>query len=378
MTTLPPLSLYIHLPWCSKKCPYCDYNAHALNGEVPEDAYFTQLQRDIEQELNNVYERPIASIFFGGGTPSLMSVDFYQRLMNYLRAHFTFASNIEITMEANPGASEQKKFEGFADAGINRLSIGVQTFQDHQLTILGRQHDSQMAKHAILAARQAGFTNFNIDLMHALPQQTAAEAMADLQQAIDLGPTHISWYELTIEPNTVFFSFPPRQPDLDLWADVEEEGFALLAKHGFPRYEISAFASAAFTNQHNLNYWQFADYIGIGAGAHGKLTQPDGRIIRYQKTRYPAHYLLDGGHTRRNITTLKKNDLPLEFMLNALRLIDGVPSELFSRHTGLPLNAIATPWQALQQQGLMVPDGDRLACTEQGLRFLNQVLAAFH
>lgn len=378
MTALPPLALYIHLPWCSKKCPYCDYNAHSITGDIPEDAYFTQLQRDLAEELSSVQQRPISSVFFGGGTPSIMSAGFYRRLMQHLKAHLTFVPNVEITMEANPGASEQEKFEGFAAAGINRLSIGVQSFHNHQLSVLGRQHDSHMAKQAIYAARQAGFTNFNIDLMHALPQQTAAEAMADLEQAIELEPSHISWYELTIEPNTVFFSFPPRQPDLDHWADVEEEGFSFLADHGYPRYEISAFASAANENQHNLNYWQFADYIGIGAGAHGKVTQPSGAILRYQKTRHPKHYLLNGGHTRRNLTTLTAEALPIEFMLNALRLINGVPSAYFSQRTGLPLSTIATPWQQLQQQGLMVAGGKRLACTAQGLRFLNHVLGAFH
>lgn len=378
MTLLPPLSLYVHLPWCIKKCPYCDYNAHALDGHLPEEEYFAQLQQDLAQELDAVAGRPIHSIFFGGGTPSIMSVEFYHRLMSFLQQHLTFKPNLEITMEANPGASEQSKFEGFYAAGINRLSIGVQSFHDPHLEILGRQHNSHMAKQAIQAAKRAGFSNFNIDLMHALPQQTEAQALADLQQAVELGATHISWYELTIEPNTVFFSFPPRQPDLDQWADTEEAGFAYLAEQGFPRYEISAFASKAYENQHNLNYWRFADYIGIGAGAHGKITSVDGTITRYQKTRHPKHYLLPDGHTRRNTMRLNQDDLPLEFMLNALRLIDGVPSDTFTQHTGLPLSTIAEPWQQLQQQGLMVPNTQHLACTPLGLRFLNQVLEAFH
>lgn len=374
---LPPLSLYVHLPWCLKKCPYCDFNAHTLSGDLPEKAYLTQLKKDFSGELADVQGRTLRSIFFGGGTPSMMSPWFYQELLAHIEQHIAFAPNIEITLEANPGASDQANFVGYGEAGINRLSIGIQSFNDAHLKALGRQHDSAMATQAIADAKKAGFSNFNLDLMHALPQQTPEQAATDLATAVDLGATHISWYELTIEPNSIFFSFPPRQPDPDLWADVEAQGIAFLAQAGFPRYEVSAYASTAFENQHNLNYWRFADYLAIGAGAHGKITRPDGSIWRYQKTRLPQHYLAEGGHLRRQLEPIAHDDLAFEFMLNALRLTQGVPSDLFTATTGLPLSAIAEPWQRLRQQQLMLDSDKHLGCTAKGLQFLNHVLNEF-
>lgn len=376
-TLLPPLSLYVHLPWCIKKCPYCDFNAHTLSGDLPERDYLEQLKRDLAGELEAAQGRPLRSIFFGGGTPSLMSPQFYQELLSHIEAHLPFAPDIEITLEANPGASDQANFAGYRNAGINRLSIGIQSFHDHHLSALGRQHNSAMAKAAIEDAKRAGFTNFNLDFMHALSQQTPTEALQDLAQAVDLGATHISWYELTIEPNSVFFSFPPRQPDPDLWADVELQGIEFLAQQGFPRYEVSAYASKAFENQHNLNYWRFADYLAIGAGAHGKITQADGTIWRYQKTRFPQHYLAEDGHLRRQQEQVSPEDLPFEFMLNALRLTQGVPSELYTATTGLSLDTIAAPWQAMRQQQLMVDNDQHIGCTTKGLQFLNHVINEF-
>lgn len=374
---LPPLSLYVHLPWCIKKCPYCDFNAHRLKGDLPEQQYLAQLQRDLAQELSDVQGRELISIFFGGGTPSLMSPAFYAALLEHIESLIPFSQHIEITLEANPGASDQANFSGYLAAGINRLSIGIQSFKDHHLHALGRQHNSAQAIGAIRDAQRAGFTNINVDLMHALPEQTPAEALEDLQQAVTLSPTHISWYELTIEPNSVFYSFPPSQPDPDVWADVEQEGMAFLAQAGFPRYEVSAYASPTFENQHNLNYWRFGDYLGIGAGAHGKVTQASGTLLRYQKTRHPQHYLAAEGHWRRHAAPIETADLPFEFMLNALRLTEGVPSQLFTDTTGLPLSTIASTWQALQAQELMENTPHRLQCTPRGLQFLNQVLDAF-
>lgn len=378
MTSLyPPLSLYVHLPWCIKKCPYCDFNAHTLSGDLPETAYLEQLKRDLAEELKDIHNRPLRSIFFGGGTPSMMSSAFYRDLLAHIAKYITFAQNIEITLEANPGASDQANFAGYVDAGINRLSIGIQSFNETHLKALGRQHDSAMAKRAIKDAKQAGFRNINLDLMHALPSQTPAQAAEDLAIAVAMEPTHLSWYELTIEPNSVFFSYPPRQPDPDLWADVELQGIEFLAHAGFPRYEISAYANPDHHNQHNLNYWHFADYLAIGAGAHGKITRPDGSIWRYQKTRLPQHYLAEAGYQRRQLEAITPQDLPFEFMLNALRLTDGVPSELFSAATGLPLSTIKKPWHAMRQQQLMLNTDKRLGCTAQGLQFLNHVINQF-
>lgn len=374
--TLPPLALYIHLPWCVRKCPYCDFNSHERDGALPETAYLAALRQDLREEVPDAQGRPIGSLFFGGGTPSLLSPDFYAELLGMLRTRLHFAEDIEITLEANPGTVEQQRFEGFHRAGINRLSLGIQSFNDRHLRALGRIHGSREAIRAAEQARAAGFDNLNLDLMHALPDQQQDEALADLAQAIALSPAHISWYELTIEPNTAFYRAPPRQPDNDTMADTEAAGFALLAGAGYQRYEVSAFAREGRQCRHNLNYWTFGDYLALGAGAHGKVTRPDhGTILRYRKTRLPAHYLAADGQRRLDSQDIATAERPLEFLLNALRLPGGVPEALFSERTGLPLTALEPALTRLRRDGLITPG--RLACTETGLRFLNRVLGAF-
>ena len=289
---LPPLSLYIHVPWCIRKCPYCDFNSHAATPVLPEDEYIDALLADLTQDLDWVQNRPIQSIFIGGGTPSLLSVRAYEKLFRGLKQHLDFAADIEITLEANPGTFEAEKFSGYFALGINRLSIGIQSFNSTFLHKLGRVHDGEQALRAVQIAKDAGFTSFNLDLMHGLPGQTVDDALADLKQALAFAPPHLSWYQLTIEPNTEFYKRPPVLPIDDALWDIQEAGLELLAQHGYEHYEISAHAKAGFAAKHNINYWQFGDYLGIGAGAHGKITFPEsGEIIRSQKTRMPSDYL---------------------------------------------------------------------------------------
>lgn len=382
MLALPPLSLYIHIPWCVRKCPYCDFNSHTADA-IPEAIYVEKLLQDLQQDLSYVQGRKLHSIFFGGGTPSIFFTAVIKNILDGVQEKIPFSSDIEITLEANPGTVEMEKFAGFHAAGVNRLSIGVQSFSSVQLQKLGRIHDADEAQRAVAMARSAGFERINIDLMHGLPNQTVDDALADLQQAIDLGVSHISWYQLTIEPNTVFYRQPPLLPvDEVLW-DIQQAGLALLQQHGFVQYEVSAFArDANGKNQqcrHNLNYWQFGDYLGIGAGAHGKITLPaENCILRYNKTRMPKHYLAnaiaDCVAEQHDITA---KDLPFEFMLNALRLREGVPATLFAERTGLSLTAIEAVRKKLCSQGLLVDDKNRLAATEKGFLFLNDVLTAF-
>ncbi|WP_101675713.1 radical SAM family heme chaperone HemW [Alloalcanivorax mobilis] len=368
----PPLALYVHVPWCVRKCPYCDFNSHE-RADVPEQQYLAALLNDIEQDLPWVAGRPIEAVFIGGGTPSLMSAGFYHQLFAGLRERLAFAADAEITLEANPGTLETGRFAGFREAGINRLSIGVQSFQPHQLSALGRIHGPQEARRAAAEARAAGFENFNLDLMHALPGQTTSEALEDLQAALELSPTHLSWYELTIEPNTAFYRAPPTQPDGDTLADMEERGLALLERHGFHRYEISAFARPQRRCRHNLNYWRFGDYLGIGAGAHGKITLADQqRVIRYRKTRLPEHYLAAAGQARRGEETVE--DTLFEGLLNGLRLVEGVSLAMLSERTGASEQTIQRRLQPLRQQGLLVAAQERVACTPLGLRHLNTLL----
>ncbi|WP_111655348.1 radical SAM family heme chaperone HemW [Isoalcanivorax indicus] len=374
--TLPPLSLYVHLPWCVRKCPYCDFNSHERDGDLPEAAYLAALLTDLEQELPDVQGREVTSLFFGGGTPSLLSPGFYQTLLTRLREQLPFARDIEITLEANPGTVEQDRFDGFRAAGINRLSLGVQSFNDQHLRALGRIHGGAEAIRAAGQARRAGFDNINLDLMHGLPGQTPEQALADLRQAIALAPEHISWYELTIEPNTAFYRAPPTQPDGDTLADTEMAGFDVLAEAGYGRYEVSAFARADRQCRHNLNYWTFGDYLALGAGAHGKITRPDG-IYRYRKTRLPGHYLAEDGTRRCGLAPVPADELPGEFMLNALRLVAGVPAAMFPAHTGLPLDQLADALTRGRARGLLSNDPQRLACTTLGQRHLNHTLGLF-
>ncbi|WP_242667278.1 radical SAM family heme chaperone HemW [Parendozoicomonas haliclonae] len=380
---LPPLSLYVHVPWCVRKCPYCDFNSHKADGVIPEELYVEALLQDLISELPAVQGRELQSIFIGGGTPSLLSPDAYQTLFDGMRQHLRFADDIEITMEANPGTFEQERFNGFRKTGINRLSIGVQSFHDSCLQELGRIHSGGEAIKAVAMARAAGFDNINLDLMHGLPGQDEAMAMADLQQAIELKPDHLSWYQLTIEPNTVFWSKPPTLPeDETLWS-IQEEGQKLLAEHGLQQYEISAYSRTGRQSRHNLNYWQFGDFIGIGAGAHGKVTDlKRGVIYRNWKTRQPTAYLEAGKLIKEKpfqagVRELETDELPLEFMMNALRLNQGIEAHLYSERTGLELSDIQFAISKLKSQELLADDNRRIQPTERGSLFLNELLEHF-
>jgi putative oxygen-independent coproporphyrinogen III oxidase len=371
----PALSLYLHVPWCVRKCPYCDFNSHAITGDIPESAYLKALLDDLDQDLHLAAGRIIQTVFIGGGTPSLMSGGFYRDLFRQLKTKLEFAADAEITLEANPGTLEQGRFEAFREAGINRLSIGVQSFNPEHLKVLGRIHDSQAAHNAITAARQAGFNNFNIDLMHGLPGQTPEQALDDLAQALSYQPPHLSWYQLTVEPNTEFYSQPPELPDDDRLWDIFSQGGDYLRSHGFTDYEVSAWSQQNMASRHNLNYWTFGDYLALGAGGHGKISQPDGQILRYWKTRQPQAYLNRIGSRTAGSEAIAVAERPLEFLMNALRLSAGVPENLFQQRTGLPLSTIAVQLETLRQEGLMHPQ--RIQATELGQRYLNSLLQRF-
>ncbi|OQX39755.1 MAG: YggW family oxidoreductase [Oceanospirillales bacterium LUC14_002_19_P2] len=378
LLTLPPLSLYVHVPWCIQKCPYCDFNSHTAKGELPERDYVNALLQDFETSLDAIQGRKLHSIFIGGGTPSLLSPSAYERLFAGLRQHIEFSDDIEITLEANPGTFEQDKFTGFRQTGINRLSIGIQSFQDEKLKKLGRIHHGEEAQRAVGMAFTAGFTNINLDLMHGLPNQSQDDALFDLKTAIALKPTHLSWYQLTIEPNTVFYSRPPVLPEDDALWDIQEAGQALLAESGYQQYEISAYSQPGRQSRHNLNYWQFGDYIGIGAGAHGKLTLlEEGAILRNWKTRLPTDYLNPAKPFEAGNRILTEEERPLEFMMNALRLNDGVEAGQFSQRSGLPLSSIADAVKEAQHQNLLSTDSQKLQPTRKGSLFLNDILALF-
>lgn len=376
--TLPPLSLYVHIPWCVRKCPYCDFNSHQKQGELPEADYVAALLQDLRQDSSYIQGRALHSIFIGGGTPSLFSAKSYETLLEGIQTLVSFTDDIEITLEANPGTFEQEKFSAYRAAGINRLSIGIQSFNDAHLQQLGRIHGGSEAQRAAEIAQKAGFANFNLDLMFGLPGQTSAEACADLQTAIACAPAHLSWYQLTIEPNTEYFARPPVLPHDDAIADMQEAGIALMRAHGYARYEISAYSQPGRQSRHNLNYWEFGDYIGIGAGAHGKATLAStGAIIRTRKTRMPAHYLDPARKFTAETKAIAAEELPLEFMLNALRLCNGVAAEYFAERTGLPLMTLQTAAARLQQRGLLAHEPHRLQPTPLGLRHLNELLLEF-
>ncbi|MEK1940646.1 MAG: radical SAM family heme chaperone HemW [Pseudomonas sp.] len=374
---MPPLALYIHIPWCVRKCPYCDFNSHTASPVLPETEYVDALLADLDRDLPLAHGRELTSIFFGGGTPSLFSAEALGRLLEGVQQRIRFASDIEITLEANPGTFEQNKFRAYRQLGINRLSIGVQSFQQSKLEALGRIHNGDEAMRAADMARNAGFDNFNLDLMHGLPDQSLDEALNDIRQAIALAPTHLSWYQLTLEPNTVFWNQPPVLPEDDTLWDIQEAGQALLAEHGYAQYEVSAYAKDGKRARHNLNYWSFGDFLGIGAGAHAKLTSPDGQILRSWKTRLPKDYLDPTKNFQAGAKALTVDELPFEFLMNALRLTDGVPAELFSQRTGLPLEDFAKAREQAQQRGLLVADPARLVATPQGQLFLNDLLQYF-
>jgi len=375
----PPLGLYIHLPWCVRKCPYCDFNSHAAD-VIPEQAYVDALLADLEQELPLVWGRPIETIFVGGGTPSLFSAAAIERLFSGLRALLNFAPAIEITLESNPGSADADNYRGYREAGINRLSIGVQSFDDRQLSVLGRIHDGAEARQAFAVARAAGFTNINLDLMFGLPAQSADAAQRDLEQALDLEPEHISHYQLTIEPNTLFHHRPPADlPDDDTSWEQTQACEALLESRGYRQYEVSAWCRERRESRHNLNYWQFGDYIGIGAGAHGKITLGgENRVLRRVRQRQPRAYLESSGRERiASETELGREDLAFEFMLNALRLRQGFPIRLFHDNTGLELDALLPELKAARDKGLLEFDAARIRPTESGFRHLNTLQALF-
>lgn len=388
---LPPLALYVHVPWCIRKCPYCDFNSHQANNDIPEADYVAALRFDLQQDQSLAQGRKLTSIFFGGGTPSMLSAQAIGKILTDAENIIGFEPDIEITLEANPGTFEQEKFSGFRAAGVNRLSIGIQSFNDQQLKLLGRVHGRDEALRAVGVARNAGFDNINLDLMHGLPEQSVDAAKADLQQAIELAPEHLSWYQLTIEQNTAFYSAPPILPEEEILADIQDAGVDLLAAAGYEQYEISAYARDKKFARHNLNYWEFGDYLGIGAGAHGKITFPaEDKILRLWKTRLPKHYLEAtdsqkistnlGGH--QNVfgggsDLLLPDALPLEFMMNALRLNQGVTKDYFSQRTGLPFAVVEPRWRELIARGLVAGDQSRWVTTSLGHRFLNQVLSSF-
>ena len=367
MLILPPLSLYIHYPWCVKKCPYCDFNSHETGNR---EGYIATLLKDLDNELDTIQGRSIHSIFIGGGTPSLMSADELQELFIGLKSKLIFEKNIEITLETNPGTFEIEKFKAFKDIGINRLSIGVQSFQNHHLKSLGRIHSAEEASKACTYASQI-FDNFNIDLMYGLEGQSINDCLSDLNQAIDLNPQHISFYQLTIEPNTLFAKFPPTLPkDDDIWR-MGEQGVALLEQHGFARYEVSAFGK--ISSKHNLNYWQFGDYIGIGAGAHGKITDINtGKILRTRKAKSPKDYSSNQAGVIEPI-----ENLSFEFMLNALRLKQGFDSDLFENRTGESLSVISQQLDKVKTLGLLDINNDRIKPSKKGFDFLNDLQSFF-
>ena len=375
MGKLPPLSLYIHIPWCVQKCPYCDFNSHALKGEVPHDDYVAHLLADLEADLPLVNGREIRTIFIGGGTPSLLSAEAMQTLMDGVRARIPVAADAEVTMEANPGTVEADRFSGYQKAGINRISIGVQSFGDDKLIRLGRIHDAGEAKRAARLAATLGLRSFNLDLMHGLPEQHLGEALSDLRQAIELAPPHLSWYQLTIEPNTSFGSRPPVLPDDDLLWDIFSQGHQLLTQAGYVQYETSAYAKPGFQCQHNLNYWRFGDYLGIGCGAHGKISFADGRILRTVKTKHPRGYMEGRYLDQKN--EVATEDRPFEFFMNRFRLLEAMPRRDFTDYTGLPESVVRPQIEAALNAGEISETATHWQITEHGKLFLNTLLERF-
>jgi len=376
-TATPPLSLYVHIPWCVRKCPYCDFNSHEARDEIPEAAYIDALIADLEQELPAVWGRTVETVFFGGGTPSLFSPEGIDRLLADVRARIPLKPEAEITLEANPGTVDHARFKGFREAGINRLSIGIQSFQPDLLKKIGRIHSDTEAITAVEAAHQAGFKNFNLDLMFGLPGQTQKQALQDLQMAKDLQPAHISWYELTIEPNTWFHRHPPQRPDDDTLWEMQQAGRTLLEAAGYQRYEVSAYGRAQRQCRHNMNYWQFGDYLGIGAGAHAKISDAATQgITRTAKQRHPRNYL-DNAHTNARISNSNRitpADALLEFAMNALRLDQGFSPAAFTAATGLSYTRIESIVNKGVADGLLSHDGGVIRTTPKGQRYLNELL----
>ena len=372
-----PLSLYIHIPWCIRKCPYCDFNSHKSPDQLPETAYVDALIEDFNESLHLSFGRTIQTIFIGGGTPSLLSANAYEKLLHHIKQTVSLTDDIEITLEANPGTIEHGLFSEYRAIGINRLSLGIQSFNPKHLRALGRIHDDHQAHMAIEQAQRAGFTNLNIDIMHSLPEQSLSDALNDLKQALSHEPTHLSWYQLTIEPNTLFHKTKPTLPNDDLSADIEEAGFEVLEAHQFHRYEISAFCKPGYPSRHNLNYWLFGDYYGIGAGAHGKLTQEPHRICRTQKHRQPKDYLDPKKPYLTQLTYLDQETLLFEFILNTSRLEQPIPYDLFSQHTGLSTDLLMPKLQQAQVLRLVSMEESMWQVSALGRRFTNDLQALF-
>lgn len=378
MLKLPLLSLYIHIPWCVQKCPYCDFNSHALKDDLPHRQYVDALLEDLSQDLIQVQGRRLSSIFIGGGTPSLLTPPQMKRLLDGVKALIPCPEDLEITMEANPGTVESGRFSQFKAAGVTRISIGVQSFQSDKLTILGRIHNSDEAIQAAKQAQTLDLKSFNIDLMHSLPSQQVNDALSDLTQAISLSPPHLSWYQLTIEPNTQFHSKPPRLPDDEILADIYDAGREALAEAGYRQYEVSAFAKPGFQCQHNLNYWRFGDYLGIGCGAHSKITQVDsGRILRGSKVKHPKGYLDPAEPYLYKKWHVAAEDLPVEFFMNRFRLVEPCPRQDFVDYTGLSDDVVRTQLSQAIGKGLITETDSHWQVTPLGQRFLNTLLNIF-
>jgi oxygen-independent coproporphyrinogen-3 oxidase len=384
LTALPPLALYIHFPWCEKKCPYCDFNSHQIKdvanlaGGFDEQRYINALIADLETELPNIWGRQVHSIFIGGGTPSLLSAAGMDQLLCAVRARINLEPDAEITMEANPGSVEAEKLAGFAKAGINRVSLGIQSFQDEQLKALGRIHNGAEAKHAVQIALN-NFKSVNLDLMYGLPNQSLEAARSDIETALSFQTPHLSLYNLTLEPNTYFANFPPKLPSDDEIDAIFEQNLALLTGAGYQRYEVSAYAKKDQECKHNLNYWRFGDYIGIGAGAHGKISYP-AKITRQVRERHPQTYMQameTKGNALIESREIAPKELPFEFMLNTLRLTDGVDTNTFSERTGLPLSVISKGLDAASKKGLLDENPSKLKATSLGLRYLNNLQEMF-
>ncbi|MEI6894759.1 MAG: radical SAM family heme chaperone HemW [Colwellia sp.] len=384
MLKTPPLSLYIHIPWCVEKCPYCDFNSHAVREPIPEQAYVTALIADLDADIERfkLIDRPLHSIFIGGGTPSLFSATSIEHLLKQVLSRFEHSADIEITLEANPGTVEADKFTGFFNAGVSRLSIGVQSFASDKLIKLGRIHDSNQAKIAAKLATKSGVSSFNLDLMHGLPNQSLDNALDDLKMAISLNPHHISWYQLTIEPNTIFHSKPPKLPVDDVLWEIQDKGIELLNKAGYQQYEISAYAKAGYQCQHNLNYWQYGDYLGIGCGAHGKISDSQtNKISRTVKVKHPKGYLEEERDFLDQLLEVTDADRPFEFMMNQLRLHQAFSVTQFQESTGLSINSVLSKLKMAQNKKLMainvIDNEEYWRVTTRGQRYLNDLLELF-
>ena len=376
--SLPPLSLYVHIPWCIRKCPYCDFNSHTTDKKIPEKEYLIALIKDLDTTLEHVQGRRLSSIFFVGGTPSLFSANTIGKIIQAAKLRIGFHPDIEITLEANPGTFEQEKFSAYRRQEVNRLSIGIQSFDDNQLKSLGRVHSSKQAINAVKNAKSAGFDNINLDLMHGLPGQNTAEAIDDLICAIRLKPAHISWYQLTIEPNTVFFNKPPKLPTDIILESIQNKGGQLLLDADYEQYEVSAYCKNNRKSVHNMNYWEFGDYLAIGAGAHGKISLPkENRIMRIQKTRSPEDYLDRKESYASTSKDIDIKEMSLEFMMNALRLNQGFDIRTYEDRTGLSINQIEPVLSKLKEQKLIEISHERICPTKKGHMFLNSTLEAF-